>query len=429
MTYATTTNRITTTGYAYDANGNLTSDGTHSYTWDADGHLASLDGTSNTETYDAQGRRVEQLKSGVYTEILYAPSGAKLALMNGQAVTKMFVPLPGGATGVYAGTSLSYYRHPDWLGSSRVATTTARAVYYDGEYSPYGESYNETGTTDRNFTGQNQDLPNASDLYNFPNREHNVTQGRWISPDPAGMGAADPSLPQNWNRYAYVPGNPTNQTDPTGLDGVCGVGGTWMGEGCYSLGIGVFASNVPMPGAYNPYNLGPTGQQPNPGVMGNDSPLTSEYNQYAGLMDAIFVSEPAEAILLDALKKPACAALFNSGPANSNGVSGSDIAQYLLSTVDYQFGQTPGAYAVTSVQTTELVIYIQTTINSKPGFYNSVVPGETANTLIHELLHAGSALLPGFVSPQWSNQDDSRADQRGNQNLIVQTCGVGSPAP
>ena len=48
VSYATTTNRITTTGYVYDANGNLTSDGTHNYTWDAEGKLASLDGNSET---------------------------------------------------------------------------------------------------------------------------------------------------------------------------------------------------------------------------------------------------------------------------------------------------------------------------------------------------------------------------------------------
>ncbi len=235
VSYSTTTNRITSTGFAYDANGNLTGDGIHNYTWDAEGRLASLDGTSNSETYDAQGRRVEQLKAGTYTEILYAPNGAKLALMNGQAVTKMFVPLPGGATAVYAGTSLSYYRHPDWLGSSRIASTTSRTVYYDGAYAPFGESYNETGTTDRSFTGQNQDL-GATDLYDFLYREHSAIEGRWISPDPAGMAAVDPSLPQSWNRYAYVSGDPTSQTDPLGLDGACGPSGTWMGEGCYSYG-------------------------------------------------------------------------------------------------------------------------------------------------------------------------------------------------
>jgi len=146
---------------------------------------------------------------------------------------------------VYAGTSLSYYRHPDWLGSSRVATTTARAVYYDGEYSPYGESYNETGTNDRNFTGQNQDLPGVLDLYDFLYREHNTTEGRWISPDPAGIAAAKLNYPQSWNRYAYVVGDPIDQRDPLGLDTTClyvpNVGGDQI---CYS---------IPTPGAYNPY--------------------------------------------------------------------------------------------------------------------------------------------------------------------------------
>src|SRR5208283_2012543 len=140
--------------------------------------------------------------------------------MSGQTVTKMFVPLPAGATAVYAGTTLSYYRHPDWLGSSRVAstapTTPPSTVDYDGSYAPFGESYNESGTIiDRNFTGQNQDL-GAVQYYDFLYREHNVIEGRWISPDPAGIAAADPTLPQSWNRYAYVRGNPTSLTDPLG---------------------------------------------------------------------------------------------------------------------------------------------------------------------------------------------------------------------
>jgi RHS repeat-associated protein len=153
-----------------------------------------------------------------YTEILYAPNGAKLALMSGQTVTKMFVPLPGGATAVYAGTTLSYYRHPDWLGSSRIASSNpqAQTPYYDGAYAPFGESYNESGTTDRSFTGQNQDF-GAIQLFDFLYREHNSTQGRWISPDPAGLASVDPTLPQSWNRYAYVANDPLNLVDPFGL--------------------------------------------------------------------------------------------------------------------------------------------------------------------------------------------------------------------
>jgi RHS repeat-associated protein len=43
-------------------------------------------------------------------------------------------------------------------------------------------------------------------LYDFLYREHSPVQGRWLSPDPAGMAAANPADPQTWNRYAYVEG-------------------------------------------------------------------------------------------------------------------------------------------------------------------------------------------------------------------------------
>jgi len=35
-----------------------------------------------------------------------------------------------------------------------------------------------------------------------------------MTPDPAGMAAADPSNPQSWNRYAYVMNNPLGYVDP-----------------------------------------------------------------------------------------------------------------------------------------------------------------------------------------------------------------------
>ena len=215
--YSDTTNRLITIGstsVSYDNNGNVLSDGFYTYAWDGEGNLATLGG--NTETYDALDRRVEQSSGGVYTEIVYGPDGGKLALMSGQTATKVFAPLSAGATAVYTSSGLAYYRHPNWLGSSRIASTPSRTLYYDGAYAPYGENYAETGTTDRNFTGQNQDLTPGSSglLYDFPYREHHSTQGRWISPDPAGSNAVDPTNPQSWNRYAYVMGNPTGQVDP-----------------------------------------------------------------------------------------------------------------------------------------------------------------------------------------------------------------------
>ena len=57
----------------------------------------------------------------------------------------------------------------------------------------------------------------VSNLYDFPAREYG-TQGRWASPDPAGLAAVDPSSPQSWNRYAYVRNNPLNRVDPLGMN-------------------------------------------------------------------------------------------------------------------------------------------------------------------------------------------------------------------
>ena len=54
-------------------------------------------------------------------------------------------------------------------------------------------------------------------LYDFSYREYDPVQGRWISPDPAGLNVVDPMNPQTWNRYGYVMNAPLNNIDPNGL--------------------------------------------------------------------------------------------------------------------------------------------------------------------------------------------------------------------
>src|SRR5713101_8522813 len=71
-------------------------------------HRYSLDGAGLT--FDALDRMVEQNRSGTYTEIVYSPGGAKLALMSGQTLQKGLVPLPGGGGAVYNSIGLLYYR-------------------------------------------------------------------------------------------------------------------------------------------------------------------------------------------------------------------------------------------------------------------------------------------------------------------------------
>ncbi len=134
--------------------------------------------------------------------------------MSGQTLQKAFIPLPTGATAVYTSAGLAYYRHSDHLGSSRLATTPSRTLYSSTAYAPFGEPYAEAGSTDRSFTGKDEDT--TSGMYDFLERRYNPTAGRWLSPDPAGLGAVDPTNPQTWNRYAYVMNNPLGLVDPIG---------------------------------------------------------------------------------------------------------------------------------------------------------------------------------------------------------------------
>ncbi|HKW87404.1 MAG TPA: RHS repeat-associated core domain-containing protein [Candidatus Acidoferrales bacterium] len=204
-------------GASYDANGDVLSDSLHSYAWDVETRPTTID--SVAVTYDALGRVVEQNKSGTYTEIVYAPTGNKLALMNGVSTLKQaFVPLPAGATAVYNAGGLQYYRHPDWLGNSRFASTPGRALYNDLAFAPFGEQYaaaGTTGVTNTSFAGNNEDT--TTNLYDAQFREYGI-QGRWPSPDPAGIAAANPANPQSWNRYAYVLNNPLAFIDTSGFN-------------------------------------------------------------------------------------------------------------------------------------------------------------------------------------------------------------------
>ena len=242
-TYDETTNHISSIpggSITYDANGDVTSDSIHAYTWDAFGNATTIDG--NGMFYDALDRMVEQNRPGSNTEFIYAPTGFKMQIMNGQSATADFVPLPGGASVVYLPSGV-HYRHPDWLGSSRFATTTSRTVLSDLAYAPFGEPYAQIGT-DLSFTGMNSDT--SAGLYDFLYREYS-TQGRWSSPDPAGLGAVDQSNPQSWNRYSYVSNGPTEFIDPLGYcqttkSGIkIGCTGIFMGDaGAGPFGLDVF---------------------------------------------------------------------------------------------------------------------------------------------------------------------------------------------
>ncbi len=195
------------------ANTHVADDSLHSYAWDSQARPTTID--SITVTYDALGRMVEQSNSGTNTEIQYAPTGFKMQTFNGQTVVDSFVPLPGGTVLV---PQCTCYFHGDWMGSSRFASRyNDRTMFNDLAYAPFGEQYAKAGNTvvgNESFAGNNEGT--TTNLYDAQFREYEI-YGRWPSPDPAGMAAANPANPQSWNRYTYVMNMPLLLVDPLGL--------------------------------------------------------------------------------------------------------------------------------------------------------------------------------------------------------------------
>ena len=117
-------------------------------------------------------------------------------------------------------TDQTVFMHANHLGSISQVTDHAGSVVQDQLFYPWGQSWRRVGSTyDLHFAGFEQSDPSAG-LNPTLFRQYNSTHGRWLSPDPL---AGDVSDPQSLNRYAYVLNNPTNLTDPLGLED-CGLG-------------------------------------------------------------------------------------------------------------------------------------------------------------------------------------------------------------
>ncbi len=204
-------------GSTYDSNGNLLTDTFNTYTWNQDNKVLMLNSSGVKNYYDASGNLVDYWNC----QHLLSPVGS-IASMCGQNINQVRVPLPGGVKQLNYGSSV-LFTHKDWLGSDRLISNRSTRTYYSDEaFAPFGEEYAAFGISNwpMNFTGDYSDLDSSGtkSILDTPNRELSPTQGRWISPDPAGRGATSLANPQSWNRYAYVLNNPLALVDPQGLD-------------------------------------------------------------------------------------------------------------------------------------------------------------------------------------------------------------------
>jgi RHS repeat-associated protein len=206
--YSATTNQIISLpgnfAPTYDANGDLKNDSYHAYTWLADGHVATID--TSTITYDAMGNKVEENVGGTIHE--YVSAFGVSAQMTAQSENATTIGLPGGVQALYSGGTLQRFRFPDWQGTIRAESSTARAFTESLAFAPFGERYAVKGAPYNvdSFTGSPDQI--VPDEYDFSARELHNGQGRWISPDP---------MPGPGNKYVYADNDPLSHIDLYGL--------------------------------------------------------------------------------------------------------------------------------------------------------------------------------------------------------------------
>src|SRR5450755_1641366 len=241
------TNQLTN-GTGYDSYGNVTSlppPSTTTMSYDVGNRMVNVNG-AQVYAYDQGNQRVYYRNtSGVETIYLYGAGGQKLAAYQ-TTVASQAITLTFQSGNVYfAGKLVGAENNAvavDGLGSVRWSAAGGGHTYY-----PYGVEYStSSGDTEKYATYTRDSLTG----FDYAMHRYYFSQwGRFISPDPS-WGSARPGLPQSWNRYWYANGDPVNNSDPSGLDGVCGPYGTWMGEGCYNYSSGPSAD---INEAYNQY--------------------------------------------------------------------------------------------------------------------------------------------------------------------------------
>ena len=230
---------------SHDTNGNITGDGTWTFTYDQNNRLKSAikSGANIWFAYDAEGRMRQQLIGTGQVNKLYDGHDLIAEYNSGTTLTarRRWVHGPG------IDQPVVYYQYPPaapvikaWLiadhqGSVVAELDTAGAHLNSGTYTatysygPFGEPNINEGRF--RYTGQQR--IDSSEFHYYKARIYYPKLGRFLQTDP--IGTAD-----DMNLYAYVGNNPVYRTDPTGLmrSPNAGMGGGGGGSASGSGGSG-----------------------------------------------------------------------------------------------------------------------------------------------------------------------------------------------
>ena len=222
--------------FSYDGNGNLTSDGTNTYTYDAENRLtgATTPLNSVTYTYDPFGRRITKAVDGVITNYFYDSDQVIVEYDSSNQMLRRYVYGLGIDEPICViQTTGTYYYHFDALGSVIALTDNSGTVTETYVYSPYGD-VNSSSSIGNPYLYAGSRYDSETGLYYLRARYYHPEVGRFLQVDPI-------NYENTTNLYEYCLNNPISYKDsdgqtPTLITGAIGaIGGGIVGGITYAI--------------------------------------------------------------------------------------------------------------------------------------------------------------------------------------------------